>query len=109
MHHSEAQIYQFIQTQRFLLFPIHHSGLNPQAPDYLLIHTSLFLATSEILLMMLHLWKYSFHPASPDEILCIFKTSRPLFLMKHSQIPPGRVNISSSMYSRVLDAYLYMA
>ena len=34
MHHSEAQMHRFIQTQRFLLFPIHHSGLNPQPPDY---------------------------------------------------------------------------
>lgn len=42
--------------------------------------------------------------ALSDEILFIFKDIRPTFLKKHSQSPLGRVKLSSSMPSRVLDS-----
>lgn len=78
-----------------LLFPTYHCGFNPQPSDCLVIHKSLFSAASEILLMMLHPWKYALHLTPPDETLSIFKDRRPIFFNKHSQIPPVRVNLSS--------------
>lgn len=65
-----------------------------------------FLAASETLLLMLHPQKSSFHLIPPVEILFIFKDRRPIFLKKHFQVPPERLNLSS-VHSRVLNTYLY--